>query len=406
MKILVVSQYFWPENFRINDLCAELVKRGHEVTVLTGKPNYPVGKVFPEYQANPGAYLHYQGCKLVRVPMIARGQGALRLMLNYSAFVVSASIFGSFRLRKNHFDVTFVYEPSPVTVCLPAIFIKKIKKTPVVFWVQDLWPETLEAIGVVKSPKILALIGQLVRFIYNRCDLILGQSRAFYPGIAKYCENVAKIRYFPNWSENVFSVQKTEPIGEIAADKNVFKVLFAGNVGEAQDFPAILRSAQLLKKQGAKTRFYIVGDGRMLDWLKNEIIKGGLEDYVTLLGRHPLESMPSFYASADALLATLKDSPVFSMTIPCKVQSYMTAGKPILTMISGEGSRVVSEAECGYVADSGDFDLLAENIISMSQLPPDSLKVLGDNAKIYAKKEFDRAKLIDQLENWFFELTS
>lgn len=406
MKILVVSQYFWPENFRINDLCAELVRRGHEVSVLTGKPNYPEGKIFPSYRDEPDAFLDYQGCKVMRIPMIARGQGALMLMLNYLSYVVSASVFGGFRLRKSYFDVIFVYEPSPVTVCLPAIFIKNIKKIPVVFWVQDLWPETLEAIGVVRSPKVLGLIGRLVRYIYNRCDLVLGQSRAFYDGIAKYCDDATKIRYFPNWSEHVFADSSVGPVDEIAKYNDTFKVLFAGNMGEAQDFPTILKAAQLLKTRQINARIFIVGDGRMQDWVKSEIARQGLEDYVCLLGRHPLEAMPGFYASADALLATLKNSPVFAMTIPCKVQSYMAAGKPILTMISGEGSRVVEDAESGFTADSGDYEQLAKNIIRMSQLSDDDLKTLGDNAKSCAKKEFDREELISQLEDWFSEITT
>lgn len=405
MKILIVSQYFWPENFRINDLSSELVKRGHEVTILTGKPNYPEGKIFPSFQENPDAFSEYQGCTIIRVPIIARGQGnPVKLILNYFSYVVSAGIFGGLKLRKKPFDIIFVYEPSPVTVCLPAIFLKKLKKVPVVFWVQDLWPETLAAVGVVKSPRLLGLIGSLVRFIYNRCDLILGQSRAFYEGIAKYCDDKSKIFYFPNWSEAVFSDQKMETLGEIARFENTFKILFAGNMGEAQDFPAILKAAQALKYRQIKAMIFIVGDGRMHDWVKNEIIKQGLGDFVCLLGRHPLESMPGFYSSVDVLLATLKDSAVFSMTIPCKVQSYMAAGKPILTMISGEGSRVVAESKCGYVADSGDHVQLTENIVKMSLLSDAELNKLGENAKKYAKKEFDRDKLIDQLENWFDDL--
>lgn len=403
MNILIVSQYFWPENFRINDLCAELVKRGHEVTVLTGKPNYPEGKTFSSYQDDPAAFSAYQGCKVLRVPMVARGHGAFMLMLNYLSYVVCASIFGAFRLRKSSFDIIFVYEPSPVTVCLPAIFIKKIKKIPVVFWVQDLWPETLEAVGVVKSQKVLNLIGRLVRYIYNHCDLVLGQSRAFYEGIAKYCNDSKKIRYFPNWAEDVSTGSNITLVDEITQYDNTFNVLFAGNIGEAQDFPAILEAAALLKAWNFKARIFIVGDGRLQDWVKGEIAKQGLADYVFLLGRHPLEAMPDFYASVDSLLATLKKSPVFAKTIPCKVQSYMAAGKPLLTMISGEGSRIVTEAECGYIADSGDYKQLAKNIIQMSLLSGEDLSILGENARSYAKREFDRDKLITQLEIWFNE---
>ena len=405
MRILVVSQYFWPENFRINDLCAELVSRGHDVTVLTGKPNYPDGAVFPDFLNNPDDFNEYEGCQVVRVPMVARGKGSsVKLLMNYFSYFLSASLIGSWRLRGKSFDVIFVFEPSPVTVCLPAIFLKKLKKAPVVFWVLDLWPETLEAIGIVKSKAILALVGRLVAFIYNRCDLVLGQSKAFYDGIARYCTDKTKIKYFPSWSESVFADAATFPVREIEKHHDVFKILFAGNIGDAQDFPAILSAAALLKTKQLKTKFFIVGDGRAFEWLKSEISKKDLQDYVYLMGRHPLESMPSFYASVDVLLVTLQESPVFAMTIPGKVQSYMAAGKPILTMLSGEGSRIIEEAECGYTARSSDYEQLANNIIAMSELKQNELVTLGGNAKRYAKTEFDRDTLITQLENWFVEL--
>jgi colanic acid biosynthesis glycosyl transferase WcaI len=407
MRILVVTQYFWPENFRINDLCAELVSRGHDVSVVTGTPNYPEGALFPQFVSNPANYNTYKGCSIIRVPVLVRGSGSsLKLLLNYASYVFSASFIGFFKIRKKQFDVVFVYEPSPVTVCLPALLIKKIRKVPVVFWVLDLWPETLEAIGVVKSPKILNLVGHLVRFIYNRCDLILGQSRAFHTGISRYCDDPDKIKYFPSWSEPVFTETDISPAIELENHTNVFKILFAGNVGGAQDFPAILNAAEILKVRKINAEIFIVGDGRALNWVQSEIVRRNLKEYVFLLGRHPLESMPNFYAASDALLVTLKKSPAFSMTIPGKVQSYMTAGKPILTMLSGEGSRVVEEACCGFVADAGDYEQLIDNIEEMIQLSCEDLNVLANNAKAYAHNEFDRDKLISQLEGWFVDLSA
>ncbi|WP_321392835.1 glycosyltransferase [uncultured Desulfuromusa sp.] len=197
MRILIVSQYFWPENFRINDLASELVKRGHDVSVLTGLPNYPAGKVFETFRKSPQKYESYHGCQIYRVPIFPRGSGSFRLLLNYVSYVVSACLIGGVKLRRAKFDIIFVYEPSPVTVCLPAIFIKAFKKIPIVFWVQDLWPETLEAIGIVKSQKLLRLIGVGVRYIYDRCDLILGQSQAFHAGISKYCHDEKKNSLLP-----------------------------------------------------------------------------------------------------------------------------------------------------------------------------------------------------------------
>lgn len=411
MHILIVTQYFWPENFRINDLAEELVKRGHQVTVLTGKPNYPAGELFPEFKASPQNFKEYKGCKIVRVPITMRGQGSgLKLVTNYLSYVLSASVLGFFKLRKENFDVIFVYEPSPVTVCLPAIFFKKLKGIPVVFWVLDLWPETLEAIGVVKSPRILSWVGKLVSFIYNRCDLVLGQSKAFYNGIAQYCDDKSKIQYFPSWSEDVFALSESESESEsiVHVDEldctDCFKIIFAGNVGAAQDFPSILSAAKIIKEQGTNIKIFILGDGRAFEFVKSAVIEKEVSDVVVLLGRYPLEAMPSFYATADALLVTLKESKAFSMTIPGKVQTYMEAGKPILTMLSGEGSRIVEEAGCGLIANSGDFQQLANNMTEMANCSQKQLAEFGTNAKVYAQKEFDRDRLIDQLESWFKEL--
>jgi len=181
VRILVVTQYFWPENFRINDLVSGFCDFDHEVTILTGYPNYPSGVVFPEFRLNPSAFAKFESANVVRVPVISRGKGGLRLILNYVSFVISAIALGVWRLRGQKFDVIFVFEPSPITVGLPAVFLSYIKRTPLAFWVLDLWPETLEAIGVVRSRYILKAIGSLVTFIYNRSDLILAQSKSDLP---------------------------------------------------------------------------------------------------------------------------------------------------------------------------------------------------------------------------------
>ncbi len=406
MRVLVVSQYFWPENFRVNDLCAELVKRGHEVTILTGKPNYPNGEVFKEFLNSPKSFAQYKGGKVVRVPMLARGKNsAFKLILNYLTFAFSATFIGAWKLKGKQFDIIFVFEPSPITVGLPAIFLKKLKSAPVVFWVLDLWPETLEAVGVIKSKHALNIVGWLVSFIYNQSDLVLGQSKAFYSGISRYCNDRSKIKYFPSWSEEIFVSKSVLPIEEVQKYTG-FKVLFAGNIGEAQDFPAILLAIKILKKEQLNFKVFIVGDGRALSGVKQEVKRLNIEEHVVLLGRQPLDLMPNFYIAADALLVTLKESPVFSLTIPGKLQSYMAAGKPILTMLTGEGSRVVREAGCGYVAKSGDARSLANNIKKMSSLSCEELALLGKKAKEYSNLEFNRTKLISQLENWFFEVAS
>ena len=222
MRILVISQYFWPENFRINDLVSELVKRGHQVTVLTGLPNYPDGKIFQQFRDKPVFYSHYEGAEIVRVPLMPRGKSSLSLILNYITFAVSASMFGLWKLRFRKFDLIFTCQLSPVTVGIPAVIMRATKKIPMIFWILDLWPESLQAIGVVRSKMLLHLIGMLVTSIYNRCDLILVQSKSFIPVIAKYAKKSPRVQYFPSRSDLAFNVGNGEAAIEIPAKKNIF----------------------------------------------------------------------------------------------------------------------------------------------------------------------------------------
>ena len=402
MKILIVSQYFWPENFRINDLTQELVRRGHSVTVLTGIPNYPTGTVFEEYRKSPKAFEYYGGARVFRVPMLSRGNGAVRLFLNYLSFALGACLRGPWLLRGQQTDVIFVFEPSPVTVGLPAIFLGRIKRTPVVFWALDLWPETLAAVGAVRSPVVLGWVGHLVRFIYERCTLVLGQSRGFLPKIAKYCSDAKKIRYFPNWAEEIFNEADLVPAPEVPVQKGVFNVLFAGNIGEAQDLHAVLNAAESLR-HNTEIRWLIVGDGRRSVWLHEEVARRRLQNNVLLLGRFPLERMPSFYAHADALLVSLKNDPVFSLTIPGKVQSYLMAGVPILGMLDGEGAQVITDSNAGLVCAAGNSGGLASAVLEMFAMSVDQRKQLGVNGRDYAQKEFGRGMLMGQLEMLLYE---
>ena len=402
MRILVISQYFWPENFRINDLVKEWVQRGHQVTVLTGIPNYPTGKVFDAYQARPGAFATYEGAEVVRLPILPRGSGGLRLALNYLSFVLVGGVWGPWRLRGKSADVIFVFEPSPVTVGLPAILLGKIKKAPVVFWVLDLWPETLAALGVVRSPRVLDLIGRMVRFIYDRCALVLGQSRGFLESITKYCTDKDKVRYFPSWPEDLFTIDAVMPAKEVSIEPNRFNVVFAGNIGEAQDMPSVLDAAERLK-DNARIRWIIVGSGRKTEWLEAQVTKRGLTESVVMAGRFPVERMPSFYAHADALLVSLKRDPVFSMTIPGKVQSYLMTGIPLLGMLNGEGARVIRDANAGLTCDAGDGGGLAKAVLTLAAMTRDERYELGQNGRKYAQREFSRSRLMDRLENLLIE---
>jgi glycosyltransferase involved in cell wall biosynthesis len=407
MRILIVSQYFWPENFRINDLAAELVARGNEVTVLTGTPNYPDGRVFTEFSRNPGAFSRFAGVAIERIPFLPRGRSGMRLALNYLVYVLSGLTFGLWRLRGRAFDAIFVYQVSPITQALPALALRRLKKAPLFIWVLDLWPETLLAVGVLRSPRLLGWIGRLVAFVYRRCDRILVQSRGFIDNVVRYGGDRDRIRYFPGWAEPLFAGKPEDvaPAPEFAPFRDTFNVLFAGNIGDAQDFPAILDAAAVLRNR-ADIRLLVAGDGRAVPYVRSEIASRGLEDRVVLLGRFPIERMPSFFRAADALLVSLRKEPVFSLTIPSKVQSYLGAGKPILGMLDGEGARVIDEAGAGLVVPAGDGVGLAARISELVAMPHNERQAMGTRGRAYCRREFDRVTLIDNFEGWMKELAS
>jgi colanic acid biosynthesis glycosyl transferase WcaI len=398
LRVLVVSQYFWPENFRINELVTELVEHGHGVTVLTGKPNYPEGSVFADFRARPREFARYHGAEVVRVPMWPRGRNGVSLMLNYLTFAVSASLVGSWKLRGRKFDVVFVFEPSPVTVGLPAVLLRRLKRAPLLFWVLDQWPETLAAVGALKSARMLKLVGRLVSFIYDRCDVVLAQSQSMVPLIARYTRPVERIVYFPNWSEPVDENAVVIPAPEVPPKAGHFDVMFAGNIGESQDFGAILDAAEELRGH-SHIRWLIVGDGRMASWVRSEAARRGLEGSFVMLGRHPPERMPSFFHHADALLVSLRADPVFELTVPGKLQSYLSAGIPILGMLNGEGRHIIEDSKAGFACKAGDSKALASAVLRIAGSSAHERQTMSENGRAYARREFDRGTLISNLED-------
>ena len=405
MRLLVVSQYFWPENFRVNDLVTELARRGHTVTVLTGTPNYPEGHTLPAFVQDPSRFASYAGAEIVRVPLLPRGKSSLRLVLNYLSFVITGMTLGLWRLRGRHFDAIIVIQHSPITSALPALALRRLKRAPLLMWVLDLWPDTLAAVGAVRSPRMLEWVGRLVAFIYKRCDLVLVQSRAFVSNVEKYAGDSRRIRYFPGWAEPIFegSLAAVEAAPEVVPYRDNFNVLFAGNIGDAQDFPAILEAAEALRDE-PNLRWLIVGDGRAAAWVRSEITRRNLTDCVILLGRHPIERMPSFFRAASALLVTLKEDPIFAMTIPGKVQSYLATGLPIIAMLDGEGAAVVRQSGAGVVCKAGAGLALAEQVRALMSTPATERAAMGERGRRYCEQEFGRAGLMSALETWTAEL--
>jgi len=403
LNILIVTNHFWPENFRINDLAASLKKRGHNITVLTNIPNYPQGKFYKGYGFFTKSTEYYENIKIYRFPLIPRGKGKnINLILNYISFAFFATLLAPFRIKEK-IDIIFVYETSPVTIGIPAIIMKKIKKAPIYFWVQDLWPESVFAASTVKSGFVYQILNKITQSIYSYCDKILVQSKAFIPSIQEKNVSYEKIFYLPNWAEDLFELE-TKNKTSIFKEKNLipkgFIVMFAGNIGESQNFPEIINAAEILKKN-KDIHWVILGDGRKRSWVEEEIKKRNLEDNFHLLGRYPLELMPKFFKKADALLVALKKEYIFSLTIPGKIQSYLKSGIPIVTMLDGEGSRIIKEANAGLTAKASDSKKLSNNIIKLYNMNSKERKEMGKNGKIYYNNNFEKENLLNKLNNLF-----
>ena len=405
MRLLVVSQYFWPEPFRVNDLVTELARRGHDVTVLTGTPNYPEGRTYPEFAQDPSRFASYAGAEIVRVPLVPRGKSSLRLVLNYLSFVITGLTLGLWRLRGRRFDAIIVVQLSPVTAALPGLALRRLKRAPLLMWVLDLWPDSLAAVGVLRSPRALEWVGKLVGFIYKRCDRVLVQSHAFVSNVQKYAGDTSRVRYFPGWAEPIFEgpLADVEAAPEVVPYAGTFNVLFAGNIGDAQDFPAILDAAQALRDE-PNLRWLIVGDGRAAEWVRNEIARRGLARNVIMLGRHPIERMPAFFRAASALLVSLRKDPIFAMTIPGKIQSYLATGLPIVAMLDGEGAAVIERAGAGVVCEAGAGLAMAERVRGLMGMQADERAAMGERGRRYCEREFSRSGLMSALEGWADEL--
>ncbi len=397
MRLLILTQYFWPEEFRINDLVTELDRRGHKICVLTGWPSYPQRANYPEYRDNPDAFARLGNVEIVRVPLFPRGKGGLSLIANYVSFAMSAATLGALRMRGRSFDAILVNQISPATIGFPGVVLRYLKRAPIFLWIQDLWPDSLEAAGGVRSPFILSSVSFLMGAIYAHTDHILVQSRAFLDRLRPRVKPGIPITHVPNWAQPGAEGDVDEPADRPMNGHTPFSVYYFGNLGESQDFPAVLDAVASLEHRN-DLHWYLVGDGRREDWIREQLALRGLDNRVTLLGRFPQRDMPGLYSRADALLVSLKNERAFELTVPSKVQTYLASGIPIVGMLNGEGARILRESGAGYVCDAGDSSGLADGVTSMMNLSPDERRRMGEAGRAYNKREFDFHRIVDRLE--------
>ena len=398
MRILIISQYFYPENFRINDLCLGLKDKGHEVSVLTGKPNYPNGKFYNGYTFLNKRQDNYHEINVYRSNLIPRGSASgLRLFINYISFVVFA-ILRILSIR-DKFDRVFVYAPSPITVGYIGIFASFYFKAKPFLWVHDLWPESVKAAGGINNKIILSLINFMTKSIYYFYDNILVQSPYFKDYLVNQGVNSEKIIYYPYYAESFYKVvDKNEKI-ESMFPKGL-NIVFAGNIGVAQSFDTIIDAVKIALNDIKSLNVIVLGEGRDKARILKKIKENDLNNFY-FMGSFPSENMPEYFASADALLVSLKKSKIFSSTIPGKLQSYLACGKPIIASLDGIGAKIVNDASCGFSSDAENPLGLAHSIISFNKLKNIDRLKLGENGRKYYENEFERKKLLSKLIDIF-----
>jgi len=386
MNVLVVCQYYYPEPFRLPDICEAMAERGHSVTVVTGTPNYPEGAVYPGYEKGARRDEVLRGVRVHRCPQIPRKKGAAYRFLNYYSFVLS-SWWHLLRSREQY-DVVFINQLSPVMMAQGALAWAKRNKKKSVLYCLDLWPESLLLGGITKGSSIYNLFLKISRDIYARVDQLMVSSHGFLPYFRDPLGmDPDKIIYLPQYAEDIFG---DLPPAEHREEGIHF--LFAGNVGNLQSVETIVEAARLLKDEPG-IHIHIVGGGISLEKCQE---RGKNLRNIHFYGRRPLEEMPGFYAMADALLISLIDDPGMSTNLPGKVQSYMAAGKPVIASLNGETARIIREADCGLCSAAEDASALAENL-RLAASSEENRKHWGENARTYYENNFRKEVFIDTL---------
>lgn len=389
LKILVVSQYFWPEQFLINELVDSLSSEGHDIEVLTAEPNYPSGKIYSDYINNKDKYSQFGNVKVHRCKVIPRGRTKIGLVGNYLSFMLSSTYYVKRNFRDSHFDIVLFFQLSPIFSGLPAIVCKKLLGIPLVTWVQDLWPESLTATGQVKNQILIENIRKFVKYLYNSSDSIYIQSEWFRKKIESEIEpsSFNKIKYLPNWSNKCFEELEIVDIDFYSKVDGVFDFVFAGNIGEAQDLDNIVKAVSLVDLE-IKFRVVIIGDGNAKKRVENLVSDMNLSDKVKFITKKDIKYMPAVFNKADALLVSLRDEAIFNMTIPSKVQAYLASGKPILASLSGAGAEIISKSHCGIVSPPGDSKALSVAMHQMINLTDEERDQMSFNGKQYYRSHF------------------
>lgn len=403
-KILIISQHFWPENFRITDIAKGFAEKGIQVDVLCGIPNYPDGNIYTGYGFLKNKKQVLDGVNIYRTLEIPRkGNSSLRIFLNYMSF----PFFAAFRVLcflGRRYDRVFCYETSPVYMIFPAVLYSKFKGIPLTSYVLDLWPENLYSVLDIKNKIARKFLYSTSLWHYKKSDKLIAMSQSLCDRLVRRTgKDPDRVALIPNYCEELY--EKDVYDGDLEEKyRGYFKVVYAGNISPAQDLGIAADCALILKKKGiTDIKFIIVGDGMSREDVRKYVSEIGVEDYFEFVGKKPVFDMPRYHTLADCLLATLAKSDDIGLTIPAKITSYLAAGRPILTAMDGEGSLVVKRAHAGLTGPRGDRETLRENLVTLYGMSLEERKALGDNARRYHLENHSRERILEKLVDFIFD---
>lgn len=391
LNILYLSQYFYPEQFLNNHVAKGLVDAGHQVDVVSCVPNYPDGNFFEGYSNTRRKKEQWEGVNIHRVFTIPRGRSPLQLIANYLTYPVAASLRIAKLVRTRRYNASFVSMPSPLFQAIAGIFAKRLFRVPTIYWVQDIWPDSAIITLGIKNRFIVRFLNSLCGWIYRQADLVMVQSDGFHAKIVEFGVSSTRIVTLPNSAPEFF-----KPINPSAIPERIRALvpererilMFAGNIGESQDFDTIIAAARLLPDE-CDLLIVVIGSGRDEKRVRAKIERDGINHRFCFLGRHPEKDMPFFFACADAMLVSLRDEPIFALTVPSKVQAYLACGKPIVASLNGDGARIIEVAQLGFVAPAGSPEKLSAVMqvfagASETELLQSSRRALGEYQASFA----------------------
>lgn len=394
-NILIITQYFFPENFKSNDIAFELATMGYKIDVITGIPNYPEGKYYKGYSVFRKRIEKIKGVLIYRCLLIPRGRNnKILLSCNYISYIIFASLYSFILSLNKKYKVIIVHAPSPIFQCIPAILSKIVNKTKILLWVLDLWPDALKTGAGLKNPIVLNIFKYFVKIIYIYSDKILISSKGFKSLILKNGGRNNKIIYFPNWSNDYYSKHEEKDKNK---NEKILNIMIAGNIGKSQDMETIADAVKELKYEAIK--WIIVGDGSKKKWFEKYIHNNNLENMVVFLGKINNEKMSDVYSIADVLIISLRAGfDHLKRVVPARIQSYLSTGKPIICVADGEVQKIIKEAQCGFIAKAGDAieleNIIKEKIMKLSEF---EMQNIGNNGKKYYEKYFTKNKCISHL---------